>query len=91
MEQVPSLEINGNTFTQSIAICEYLEETYPANPIYPSDPILRARVREIVMMICSGIQPIQNLSVLQYLGNEKKAEWGHYWIDKGFEVILCSG
>ena len=35
--------------------------------------------------IASGIQPIQNLSVLKYLGDERKAEWGHHWINKGFQ------
>ena len=38
--------------------------------------------------IASGIQPIQNLSVLKYLGDEKKAEWGHHWINKGFQSKL---
>ena len=35
-------------------------------------------------MISSDIQPIQNLRVLQYIGAEKKAEWGKHWIETGF-------
>jgi len=42
-------------------------------------------VRQVSNHIASGIQPIQNLKVLQYVGNEKKMEWGHYWIDRGFQ------
>ena len=37
-------------------------------------------------MIASDIQPIQNLRVLQYVG-EKKAEWGKHWIETGFKGI----
>ena len=43
-----------------------------------------SKVRQVCYAIAGGIQPIQNLSVLKYVGDEKKAEWGHYWINKGF-------
>lgn len=42
------------------------------------------KVREICEMIASGIQPLQNLSVLQKIGNEKKMEWAHFYINNGF-------
>lgn len=42
------------------------------------------KVREICQVIGSGIQPLQNLSVLQKIGDEKKMEWGHFYINKGF-------
>ena len=42
------------------------------------------KARRIALIIASGIQPIQNLAVLKYVGDEKKIEWGHYWIEKGF-------
>jgi glutathione S-transferase len=29
-------------------ICDYLEEVYPAKPLYPADPLQRARVRQIM-------------------------------------------
>ena len=35
-------------------------------------------------MIGSGIQPLQNLSVLQKIGDEGKMEWAHFHINKGF-------
>lgn len=41
------------------------------------------KVREICEVIGSGIQPLQNLSVLQKIGDEKM-EWGHFYINKGF-------
>ncbi|XP_064624073.1 probable maleylacetoacetate isomerase 2 [Lineus longissimus] len=85
--QVPSLVIDGHTLTQSLAILEYLEETRPDVPILPKDPAKRAEARAIAELIGSGIQPIQNLSVLQYVGDEKKMEWAKHWIDRGFQAL----
>ena len=42
---------------QSVAIMEYLDETYPAHPLMPSAPQERARVRQIVNMIACDIHP----------------------------------
>ena len=33
-----------------------------------------------VLILCL----LQNLSVLKYVGTDKKAEWGRYWIEQGF-------
>jgi len=48
MGKVPFLEVDGRTLTESQVICEYLEEAYPARPLYPRDPLERARVRELI-------------------------------------------
>ncbi|XP_077995663.1 maleylacetoacetate isomerase-like isoform X2 [Glandiceps talaboti] len=87
MQQVPTLDIDGHKLTQSLAILEYLEETRPDPPLLPKDPAERAVTRQISETIASGIQPIQNLAVLKYVGDEKKAEWGRYWIDRGFQGL----
>jgi maleylpyruvate isomerase len=66
MEQVPALEleIGGTTriVAQSIAILELLEELFPEPALAPRDPFLRARMREMVEIVNSGIQPHQNLA-----------------------------
>lgn len=82
--EVPSLVINGETLTQSLAILEFLEETFPQNPLLPKDPIGRAKVRAIAQIVAVDIQPVQNLRVLQMAGDDKKAEWGKHWIRNGF-------
>lgn len=51
MGKVPYLETDGGTLTESQAICEYLEETYPQKPLYPTDPWERAKVRELISYI----------------------------------------
>lgn len=67
MAQVPTLEIDGVRLTQSIAICEYLDETRRDPPLLPADPVARAQCRELVELINAGIQPLQNTGVLRKL------------------------
>lgn len=45
------------------------------------------QVREICEVIVSGIQPLQNLSVLIHVGEEKKDEWAKHWINRGFRAV----
>jgi maleylpyruvate isomerase len=76
---LPALETEGSVITQSLAICEYLEEKYPQPPILPSDPIERARVRAFADAIACDIHPIQNLKILdrlRALGVEEAAVTG---------------
>ncbi|MEM6993323.1 MAG: maleylacetoacetate isomerase [Myxococcota bacterium] len=65
--QVPALEIDGVCLTQSVAICEYLEETRPDPALLPGDPVARAQCRELVEIINAGVQPLQNKGVLEKL------------------------
>jgi len=51
MGKVPFLELDGTTLAESQVICEYLEETYPQKPLYPRDPLARAKVRELIVLI----------------------------------------
>ena len=52
MGKVPFLELDGGaTLSESQVICEYLEDAYPAKPLYPADPRERARVRELIVLI----------------------------------------
>ncbi|HSU63088.1 MAG TPA: glutathione S-transferase family protein [Burkholderiales bacterium] len=51
MGKVPFLELDGTTLAESQVICEYLEETYPQKPLYPRDPLARAKVRELIALI----------------------------------------
>ena len=50
--KVPFLELDGGvTLAESQAICEYLEEAYPQKPLLPRDPLARAKVRELLIVL----------------------------------------
>ncbi|XP_053191081.1 maleylacetoacetate isomerase [Scomber japonicus] len=86
MQQVPAVEIDGVTISQSLAVIQYIDETRPGPRLLPADPKKRAQVRMISDMIASGIQPLQNLHVIQKIGAEK-VEWSQYFINRGFQAL----
>lgn len=61
---VPVLEVEGRLLGESMAVLEWLEETCPVPPLFPADPWGRARVRQLCELVNTGIQPLQNLAVL---------------------------
>ncbi|TMS21701.1 maleylacetoacetate isomerase isoform X1 [Larimichthys crocea] len=86
MQQVPALEIDGITLSQSLAVIQYIDETRPGPRLLPADPKKRAQVRMISDLIASGIQPLQNLYVIQKMGAEKM-QWSQHFIDRGFQAL----
>ncbi|KAM6968834.1 maleylacetoacetate isomerase isoform 2-T2 [Tautogolabrus adspersus] len=86
MQQVPAVEIDGITLSQSLAVIQYLDETRPGARLLPTDPKRRAHVRVISDLIASGIQPLQNLYVIQKIGAEK-VQWSQHFIDRGFQAL----
>ena len=95
---VPALEVDGQVLTQSPAILEWLDETYPEPRLLPSDPMERAAVRAFCNVIACEIHPLQNLRTLQYLeanyaqGLEGKEAWCQRWIGDGLaacEALLA--
>jgi len=60
------------TLGQSLAIIEYLEETYPHVALLPKAPLDRAFVRSIALSIACDIHPVNNLRVLRYLVRDLK-------------------
>lgn len=62
---VPTLEIDGQTLTQSLAILEYLDETRGLG-LLPADAAGRARVRALAHAVAMEIHPVCNLSVARH-------------------------
>ncbi|KAK5614443.1 Glutathione S-transferase zeta-1 [Crenichthys baileyi] len=86
MQQVPAVEIDGTTLFQSLAVIQYIDETRPGPRLLPVDPKARAQVRMISDLVASGIQPLQNLYVLQKIGAEK-LPWAQHFINRGFQAL----
>ncbi|MDQ6619922.1 MAG: maleylacetoacetate isomerase [Pseudomonadota bacterium] len=91
---VPALQTDaGAVLTQSIAIIEWLDETYRDPPLLPGDSESRARVRAVALAIACDIHPLNNLRVLQYLtgtlglADAQRDEWYRHWVDVGFEGL----
>jgi len=97
---VPTLVDDGHRLNQSLAIIEYLDETKPGPKLLPADPLGRARVRSLSMLIAAEIHPINNLRVLKYLksdlglSQEAADTWYRHWVSEGlvaFERQLQDG
>lgn len=91
---VPTLTLDDDTaLTQSLAIIDYLDESYPAPAFLPEDARARAWVRAVALAIACDIHPLNNLRVLRYLEEELKQSadtvkaWSAHWIRLGFDAL----
>ncbi|MGH8277243.1 MAG: glutathione S-transferase N-terminal domain-containing protein, partial [Steroidobacteraceae bacterium] len=55
---VPLLVDGARTISQSLAIIEYLEESYPQPALLPRTPAERAQVRALALAIACDIHPL---------------------------------
>jgi maleylacetoacetate isomerase len=90
---VPMLEIDDHRLTQSLAICDYLDERFPDPPLVPEDAADRAHVLALALTIACDIHPLNNLRVLKYLSGPLKQEqeardkWYAHWVSEGFQAL----
>lgn len=86
---VPTLQSGDLALGQSLAIIEWLDETQPGPKLLPQDAGQRAQVRAFAQIIACDVHPLQNLRVLQYLGDvfgadqATKDAWCQRWIGDG--------
>ena len=98
---VPSLE--GATpwpLTQSLAIIEWLDETYPTPPLLPADAAGRARVRALFQLTAADTHPLVVPRIRKRLAQQfgatdaAIAEWAGHWFHEGlgaYEAMLTDG
>jgi maleylpyruvate isomerase len=84
---------NEGALTQSLAIIEYLDESYPEPPLLPASASARAFVRSLALMVCCDIHPLNNLRVHAYLKDELHVNddarqlWYQHWINEGLSAL----
>ena len=89
---VPVLVHGSQVISQSLAICEYLDECFEPYPLLPAQPLKRARTRSLALQVACDIHPLNNLRVTKYLREKhgdaaNPLEWMSHWIVEGFSAI----
>lgn len=90
---VPSLLFEGHAIAESRAIIEFIDDTFSQCPLYPTDPYLKARAKQICDHINTSMHPLGNLKVLQFLENEfgysqeQKEQWVQHWLTPSLQSL----
>jgi maleylacetoacetate isomerase len=92
-QMVPALAHGYRVMQQSMAIIEYLDETWPDPPLLPAVARDRARARALAEVIACDTHPLNNLRVLQYLEHTwsvpmpEREGWIRHWMHEGFKAV----
>jgi maleylacetoacetate isomerase len=91
---VPTLVTDdGRVLLQSLAICEWLDETVSGPNLLPDNEYDRARARAVALLIACDIHPLGNTRVQAYLRAEMSQDdgrvtaWLHKWIATGLAAV----
>ncbi|CAN5267441.1 maleylacetoacetate isomerase [soil metagenome] len=84
---------SATPLTQSLAILEFIDETYPTPALLPTDPHGRGRVRSLAAMLAADTHPLITPRVKKYLttaGHFDDAAWRAWqihWFTTGLQAI----
>lgn len=90
---VPTLVVDGEPLTQSLAIIDWLDANFPAPPMVSKDSFVRARQLARALVIAADIHPIDNLRVLKRLETQFGADqdardsWYRHWVTEGLGAL----
>lgn len=90
---VPTLVADGVAMTQSLAIVDWLDATWPDPPLIPRDPAARALAWAQALTIAADIHPIDNLRILKRLESQFGADqaardaWYVHWAVEGLDAL----
>lgn len=91
---VPTLVLDdGTVLTQSMAILDYVDSTWPEPRLIPAEPLARARVLAAAHAVALDIHPVNNLRVVGQLkarfgaDAEQAQAWMCHWMAEGFRAV----
>ena len=90
---VPTLIVEGQAITQSLAIIDYLDARWPDPRLVPAAPLARARTLARALAIVADVHPVNNLRILKRLESQfgadqaAKDEWYRHWVAEGFAAL----
>lgn len=90
---LPTLLIDGQPFTQSLAILEYLHGRTPGSCLLPKDSYGQYLTRQLSYAIAMEIHPVCNLSVASHAaelsggGEQVKKAWMQHFITRGLHAV----
>ena len=98
MGAIPALIDHGagqssTPLTQSLAILEFIDETYPAPALLPADAHGRARVRSLAAMLAADTHPLITPRVRKYLTTSANFDdaawraWQIHWFSTGLLAL----
>lgn len=79
--------------TQSQAIVEFLDETYPESALLPADAHGRARVRSLALLLAADTHPLLTGRIKKYLTTVGKFDdaawraWQIHWFTVGLQAL----
>ncbi len=98
MAAIPALIDHGDgqsrtPLTQSLAILEFLDESFPTPALLPADAHGRARVRGLAAMLAADIHPLITPRVKKYLSTSAGFDdvawraWQVHWFTTGLQAL----
>lgn len=98
MAAIPAIIDTGSgqsrtPLTQSLAILEFLDETYPTPALLPADTHGRARVRSLAAMLAADTHPLITGRIKKYLTSVGKFDdaawraWQIHWFSTGMQAL----
>ncbi len=90
---LPVMIHNDSTFTQSLAIIEYIEECFPTPPLLPANAFEKALVRSFALITVADAHPLTVPRVRKQLAHQFNAsnddieQWARHWSRLALEAM----